>query len=161
MTEVAFACDAMLGTLARWLRFAGFDAFFDSALGDAALAALARYEGRWLLTGDRRLAAAAGPRSLLLAGKGLAAQVAELRRRLPLRAEKDRFFTRCSRCNGLLREVDRAAVAHRVPPYVATHAARFCECAACGQVYWPGTHTERIARTLAALFLAALPVTEP
>jgi len=25
--EVAFACDAMLGALARWLRAAGYDAF--------------------------------------------------------------------------------------------------------------------------------------
>jgi len=29
VAEVIFACDAMLGSLARWLRLAGFDTHFD------------------------------------------------------------------------------------------------------------------------------------
>lgn len=142
----------MLGSLARWLRFAGFDTFYDPKVDDVQLAALARSEGRWLLTCDRRLAARAGPRVLLLSGATLAEQVAELRSRLALAVDEARFFTRCSACNGEVAPVSREAVLHLVPPYVAAHAPRFSRCASCGRVYWPGTHEPRIRRTLQALF---------
>src|SRR5215207_8725140 len=50
-----FLADAMLGRLARWLRVMGFDTAYDPALTDPALVALARRDGRVLLTRDRRL----------------------------------------------------------------------------------------------------------
>jgi uncharacterized protein len=150
--EIRFVCDAMLGRLARWLRFAGFDAAFEPSIGDAALAGRARAEGRWLLTCDRGLAAAAGPRVVLLRGRRAADQVAELRARLPLTVDRGRFFTRCSCCNRSLTAVAAEAVRDRVPPYVAVHADRFVACSECGRVYWPGSHTGRIARQLEAWF---------
>jgi len=157
MEDWRFACDAMLGTLARWLRFAGFDVFFAPHVADAQLAQRARVEGRWLLTQDRELAARAGPRVLLLRGGSLLEQVVELRQRLGLRAEPSRFFTRCSRCNGLLDRVGVEEVVHQVPPYVAAHAQLFVRCRGCGRVYWPGSHLPRIQATLHKLFTAPLP----
>jgi uncharacterized protein with PIN domain len=145
----------MLGRLARWLRFAGLDVSFDAALADLALAARARVEGRWLLTQDRRLAALAGPRVLLLHSGTLGEQVTELRARLPLDFDPQRFLTRCSLCNALLVEVEPASVRDRVPPYVAVRARRFLACPGCERVYWRGTHPERIERTLRALFRVA------
>jgi uncharacterized protein with PIN domain len=150
--EVRFACDAMLGTLARWLRFAGFDTFFERAIADPALAATARAEGRWLLTRDRRLAAFAGPRAMLLREKALAAQIREVRARLPVDADPCRFLTRCPQCNHLLDPVAAEAVRDVVPPYVATHAAAFRRCRGCGRCYWRGTHVGRIERRLGELF---------
>jgi uncharacterized protein with PIN domain len=151
--ELCFACDAMLGRLARWLRFAGFDTTFLPDTPDPAVAGQARAEGRWLLTRDRRLAAAAGPRVVLLRGRTVGEQVAELRARLPLAARPERFFTRCSCCNGRLAEVSRETVREKVPPYVAVHASHFLACPGCGRVYWPGTHPGRIAHALEAWFL--------
>jgi uncharacterized protein len=153
VTVHAFACDAMLAALARWLRFAGYDVRCDPSLTDAALAALARHEGRWLLTRDRALASAAGPRVLLLRESAVAGQVAEVRDRLAVTGDEALFFTRCSRCNGVLADLHPAAAAPRVPPYVAAHATRFCSCTGCGRVYWAGTHHRRIAERLRALFL--------
>jgi len=150
--ELRFACDAMLGRLARWLRFAGFDATFLPDLPDLAVAGQARAEGRWLLTRDGRLAAQAGPRVVLLRGRGVGEQVGELRARLPMGVQRERFFTRCSCCNAVLVEVPREAVRERVPPYVAVHADRFTACPGCGRVYWPGTHPGRIHRQLEAWF---------
>lgn len=154
MDELRFGCDAMLGTLAAWLRLAGFDVLFEPRLGDAELQAVCRREGRWLLSRDRALVSTTGPRALLVEGDDLAGQVAQLRRRLPLTVDPARFFSRCSRCNGVLEEASRGAVADLVPPYVAAHAERFSRCRGCGQVYWPGTHHGRIARRLAELFMA-------
>lgn len=152
MDEPRFACDAMLGTLARWLRFAGFDASFDPSLPDPALAAAARRDGRWLLTRDGRLAASAGPRVVLLRRTDLAGQAAELRSRLALTADPAKAFTRCSRCNAPLEPVAPDDVAREVPPYVAAHAARFVRCPGCRRIYWPGTHSERISLRVKALF---------
>jgi uncharacterized protein len=142
----------MLGSLARWLRFAGFDCHYETECRDAALAALARVEGRWLLTRDRELASVAGPRVVLLQGQGVGALVAELGARIDLHADPSRFFTRCPRCNGDLEDTPREAVVTTVPPYVAAHAERFRRCTHCGRVYWPGTHVGRISRRLAELF---------
>lgn len=149
---LALACDAMLGTLARWLRFAGFDVSYDATLDDSELAAQAREQGRWLLTRDRRLAAAAGPRVLLVRSGRLEEQIAEVRARLPLEITPRRAFSRCSRCNGVLREATPDEVHTRVPPYVLAHAPRFVVCDGCHRVYWPGTHTSRIARRIERLF---------
>jgi uncharacterized protein with PIN domain len=152
VAELLFACDAMLGRLARWLRFAGFDTTFLPDSPDPAVAGRARAEGRWLLTRDRSLAAAAGPRVILLRGRSVGEQVRELRGRLPLVVNRDRFFTRCSVCNTSLEEVTRGEVGGRVPPYVAVHADRFVTCPGCGRVYWPGTHLRRITHQLEAWF---------
>ena len=154
MDELRFACDAMLGKLARWLRLAGFDASFEPEAASAAAVGRARAEGRWLLTRNRALAASAGPRSLLLRSAATGGQVAELRDRLPLAADPARFLTRCSRCNTTLQEVARETVLERVPPFVAAHAARLVACEGCGRVYWPGTHVGRIAHTLGRWFVA-------
>ncbi len=60
-TPVTFLCDAMLGSLARWLRFFGFDTtYLDPGVPDRVLADLARSEERWLLT----LASDPRPRAL-------------------------------------------------------------------------------------------------
>lgn len=152
MDEVRFACDAMLGTLARWLRLAGFDTVFARGVADPVLAAAARAEGRWLLTRDRRLAAFAGPRAMLLRETALVAQVREVRARLPVALDLCRFLTRCPRCNHLLDSVAVEAVRDVVPPYVATHAAAFKQCSGCGKCYWRGSHVARIERRLGELF---------
>ncbi len=140
----------MLGRLARWLRLAGFDTAYDPGLDDASLAGLARGELRWLLTRDRALAARAGPRVLLVRAAAVAEQAGEVLDRLGVRLDERYYFTRCSRCNGELREVAREAVADLVPPYVAVHAPRFSRCSRCNHVYWPGTHHARIEANLVA-----------
>ena len=154
MDDLRFACDAMLGELARWLRLAGYDASFDPDAPGRVLAGRARAEGRWLLTCDRELAGVAGPRALLLRERAAGRQISELRARLPMAGDASRFLTRCSRCNAVLEEVGREAVLDRVPPYVAARAGRFVACRRCGRVYWPGTHVGRIVKTLEAWFLA-------
>src|SRR5690349_4578232 len=53
--QLSFACDAMLGGLARWLRAAGYDAFWQNGIDDRELIRLARETGRMLLSADTRL----------------------------------------------------------------------------------------------------------
>lgn len=141
-----FLCDAMLGSLARWLRLAGFDCEFSTA-EDAELARRAEAEGRWLLTRDRELAAA-GPRTVMVRSATVEEQLVEVLGRLGLEPAADLGGSRCAACNGVLARAERSEVAARVPPHVLATAERFRQCLSCGRVYWPGSHAPRILRRL-------------
>ena len=139
-----FLCDAMLGTLARWLRFFGFDTLYPApGEPDHTLRDRARDEGRWLLTADRELASE-GPRSMLVRSDDLDDQLAEVFARLGLRPQPDLEHARCGECNGRLDEVSRDEVTAVVPPHVLATASRLTRCSGCGRVYWPGSHGRRI-----------------
>lgn len=144
-------CDAMLGSLARWLRLAGHDCAYEGPeADDAEVAARAVREERWLLTRDRELASL-GPRTLLVRSSRLEDQLVEVLGRLRLTIDDDLARARCPECNGVLATVAAAEVADVAPPYVLATAAHFRRCRQCGRVYWPGTHTTRIRRQLRAV----------
>ncbi len=139
-----FLCDAMLGSLARWLRFFGYDTLFPgTAPTDSELAEIAREEGRWLLTQDRELAGR-GPRTVMLRATGLEDQLVEVFSRLGLRPEATLGKALCSECNGRLEEASKNEVQPAVPPHVLATATRFRRCSDCGRVYWRGSHSEKI-----------------
>jgi uncharacterized protein with PIN domain len=134
----------MLGSLARWLRFFGFDTvFLEPGPEDRLLAEQARVEGRWLLTRDRELASA-GPRTMLVRADDLEDQLLEVFERLGMRPETTLENARCGECNGDLVEVTRDEVSEVAPPHVLATAPRFRRCTGCGRVYWPGSHGDRI-----------------
>jgi uncharacterized protein with PIN domain len=146
-----FLCDAMLGSLARWLRFFGFDTVFhEPGLEDRLLAEQARAEDRWLLTRDRELASA-GPRTMLIRADELEDQLIEVFGRLDLRPEATLENARCSECNGELVDVPGDEVSDVVPPRVLATAPRFRRCAGCRRVYWPGSHGDRILERMTAV----------
>lgn len=138
-----FLLDVHLGTLARRLRLLGVDAAYDATdVGDPALAARSARERRVLLTRDRGLLR----RRELWAG----AFVYPHRPDGQLRDVLDRFrpelrpWTRCTACNGPLRDVPKAEVAHLLEPGTLRTRQTFARCAECGQVYWRGTHHDRL-----------------
>jgi uncharacterized protein with PIN domain len=137
-------CDAMLGSLARWLRFCGYDCLYlGTEPEDEELARIAAAEDRWLLTRDRELAAM-GPKTQMVQAGTLEPQLAEVLARHGLPGPEDLEHSRCGDCNGGLEEVTRDEIASVVPPYVVQTAERFRRCSVCGRVYWPGTHGEQI-----------------
>ena len=139
-----FLCDAMLGSLARWLRFFGFDTvFLEPGPEDRVLAEQANAEDRWLLTRDRELASV-GPRTMLVRSEGLEDQLLEIFGRPDLRPEARLGNARCSECNSEIEDVSRDEVAKIVPPHVLATAPRFRRCTGCLRVYWPGSHGEKI-----------------
>lgn len=151
-----FVCDVMLGSLARWLRLAGFDCVYLHQAGDAELAELARRERRWLLTRDRELAAV-GPRTQLIAAERLEEQLAEVFSRHGLEPVVGLEGARCAQCNGELLAAEPGEVADLVPPYVLATAPSFRRCADCGRVYWPGTHAPGIVDRMRRVAEASRP----
>jgi uncharacterized protein with PIN domain len=145
----SFIADAMLGSLAKWLRILGYDTRFDPALSDHQLVRLARAEDRVLLTRDRALAQRRGVRILSIHGERLDEQIRQVLTDLEL--EPDRSFSRCPVCNQQLETVDSETIRSRVPAYVAQTHNTFRCCPACHRVYWRGTHWQRMDERLARL----------
>ncbi|MFD1814419.1 Mut7-C RNAse domain-containing protein [Rhodococcus gannanensis] len=142
-----FVADVHLGRLASLLRLLGFDCRYDNSSTDEALAAVSAAEARTVLTRDvGLLRRSAVTRGAFVHATDPRLQLREILDRFDLRGRVEPF-TRCARCNGALTPVDRAAVT--VPDAVAARHTRFTRCDGCGQVYWPGSHVERLRRRLA------------
>jgi len=144
--EARLVVDAMLGSLARWLRILGYDTLYDQRLDDPALARLARAEGRVLLTRDRQLASRRGIQAILVQSDHLREQLAQVLAELP--PPDGAAFGRCVVCNAPLEEVDKASIEGRVPEYVWETQADFRLCRRCGRIYWRGTHWRHMRHRL-------------
>jgi len=148
--EPQFACDAMLGGLARWLRAAGYDASWHEGIADPELVRLAHAEGRTVLSSDGDVFKFAlvrdGVVPSLFVPRGLTvqAQLAHVLRDLGLPLREPR----CMACGGELAELTKEEAASRVPPRSLARHYRFWECVRCQQVFWHGTHWERIVERL-------------
>jgi hypothetical protein len=144
LREPRFAVDVPLGALARYLRLCGFDAWYRNDAGDEEIASLAAAQRRVLLTRDRELL----KRRIVSHGCFVRSrrpreQLAEVCRRLDL-SGLIRPFTRCTRCNEALRQVDKEQVLGRLPDATRRCHEGFQECAACGRLYWRGSHARRL-----------------
>ena len=147
-----FLCDEMLGRLARWLRLLGLDVAYVQHVDDATLLRVAEVEGRFLLTRDEALAAAAGPeRALRVHALEPDAQLREVALALGLRPDPALLLSRCSLCNASLLAATRAESEGHVPPWVWEAHEPSWRCPGCGKFYWRGTHTARIEDVLRSL----------
>jgi hypothetical protein len=147
--SVRFICDGSLGGLARWLRAAGYEAEWAKGLSGRAALAAARPADVVVLTSDARLAAeAARDDGSLLWVPSTLAPPEQLRLVLGDLGLEPRE-PRCMRCGGLLRPVAKEAVRDRIPPRTARWKDDYFLCDGCGQLFWRGTHWERIAARLA------------
>ena len=149
-----FILDVHLGTLARYLRLLGFDTLYRNDCSDAELAATSANKNRILLTRDVGLL----KRGMVRFGHFVRStrpeeQLREVVFRYGL-ADTAEPFTRCIRCNGLLRGASPAEVRDHVPSRVAAAFHEFKECPDCGRVYWQGSHRRRM-KTLVEHSLSA------
>jgi uncharacterized protein with PIN domain len=144
LREPKFIVDVHLGKLARYLRLLGFDTVYERDLDDAAIASRSQAERRIVLTRDRGLL----KRSAVTHGHAVRSmdpdtQLLEIVDAFDLR-ERIAPLSRCLKCNGRVREVERELVEHRLPKYTRLSYDRFHRCEDCGAVFWAGAHFERL-----------------
>ncbi len=139
--------DVMLGKLAVYLRLCGFDTAYAGDRGieaDERIAETAKREDCRLCTRDVGLAGQV-PESILLTEREIDEQLAELRESgfvLDV-ADKPEY---CGRCNGALTAVEPTA---GTPGYAPDPGSVDCwRCETCGQVFWKGSHYERMRETV-------------
>lgn len=138
-------CDHMLGTLAKWLRFMGYDTEYPGPLDDTALIAAAHADGRVLLTRDKELATRCEG-AVRVRSDVLEEQVREVTKALGLKLVDP--LSRCSVCNGVLEAVPLEAVQDLVPEGVWSRHPGFWRCPRCGKVYWQGSHWDKMVERL-------------
>lgn len=165
LSSPRFISDAMLGSLAKWLRILGFDTLYFRNIGDNELIRTARQQDRILLTRDTGIARRKGvDKLILISSEDTFEQLKEVlfflssadspylrvsgSPRLP-------FPSRCAVCNGELAPADTLSVADAVPEYIMLNHNSFFRCRDCGKVYWDGSHrklmNERIREILGEL----------
>ncbi len=141
--------DVMLGKLTTYLRICGYDAAYagDREIeADEEIASLAIDEGRTLLTRDVELAKRVDG-AVLLTAREIDDQLTELRRAGFELSVADRP-SHCGRCNGELVPVSPDS---ETPEYAPDPSAVECwRCLSCGQLFWNGSHHERMRERLDA-----------
>jgi uncharacterized protein with PIN domain/sulfur carrier protein ThiS len=139
-----FLLDIHLGKLARYLRVLGFDTAYRNDYDDEELAEISQTQNRILLTRDRRLLM----RNQVHSGYCVRSleprqQVLEVVLRFKLKDDVVPF-QRCPRCNTPLESVSKAEVLERLEPLTRRHFDEFHICPECRQIYWKGSHYERM-----------------
>lgn len=143
-----FACDAMCGGLARWLRAYGYDTSYTEGIADLDLVRTAQSESRTLISSDGPLFERRVIRDQIVGsyrlerGLKLLEQFRHIVREFRLLPGPPR----CTVCNGVLDRVTREHVADRVPARSLLWSTEFYQCRECQKVYWNGSHWSRIRR---------------
>ena len=145
---VRFIADMHMGKLAKWLRMLGFDTYYRRELHDPEIAERSYNEQRIVVTRDLGLL----KRNQVQLGYWVRSQdpgqqLLEVVKRYNLDVHM-RPFTRCMNCNGTIQPVNREDVHEELPEAVATDYTEFYQCDACNQVYWKGSHYDRMVQLI-------------
>lgn len=135
-----FIVDCMLGKLAKWLKILGFDVVYFSKIEDSDLLALARAEGRILLSRDNALIEKSRDiETLFIESEDWNTQVEQVLNEFKL-WQVVRPYSRCIECNVELKDLPKGRAKNLVAPFVYKQADSFALCPQCGRVFWKGTH---------------------
>ncbi len=149
--EMRFAVENTLGKLAKWLRILGFDTFYKPDLSAEKLMDMG--PGRILLTRTARIRDVnTSPKLVFITSDNPFEQLREVIETLGIAPKDARPFSRCVRCNTMIREVDKDSIRKRVPDYIWETHDTFRSCSQCGRIYWPGSHTQRSRDIIKRLF---------
>jgi uncharacterized protein with PIN domain len=142
--EPRFVLDGHLGRLASHLRMLGLDCLYDNAYEDEELAHISVEAGRILLTRDRLLLMhKIITQGYLLRSLNSTEQLYEVVQRYEL-AKWVRPFQRCMNCNHPLQPIEKETVLGKLEPLTKKYYDEFKFCPTCDQVYWKGSHYERM-----------------
>jgi len=146
-----FVADGHLGKLVRDLRLLGIDVTYDRDAEDRQLIKAAVGQDRALLTRDRRLLMhGAVKHGYYLRSQNPLEQTVEVLRRFDLGSALAPF-SRCLRCNALLEPAAKEKVLDELEPLTKIYYDQFRRCAGCGQVYWLGSHFEKLQKRIEAI----------
>jgi len=141
-----FAVDSMLGRLAKYLRFMGYDTLYaENSMDDINLIKICREENRILLTRDKDLAKRY-ENAYYVESADYREQIRDVFKKFSLNL--DNALTLCSVCNVKLEKVYKNYVKGKVPDFVYSQHDEFFICPNCGRIYWQGSHTENIMKML-------------
>ena len=152
ITNLKFIVDHNVGKLAKWLRMMGYDTMFFNGDDDSRMIAIARKEGRVILTKDtqimvRRLVTTGQIKAIFIHSDEPEAQMRQVVDTLKLDPQYNPFSI-CLECNQPLSERSKDEVKDLVPPYVFKTQDQYMQCPSCSRIYWRGTHWQAMHKNL-------------
>jgi uncharacterized protein len=139
-----FILDVHLGSLAKYMRMAGFDVIYRNNFWDREIIVISLNEKRTILTKDRNiLKRSEVTHGYWVRSTAVEEQLMEVIVRFHLE-QMIKPFTRCLECNGLLVQAEKEEVINEIPPKVKSRQEEFKKCSICGKIYWKGTHYEKM-----------------
>ncbi len=146
LRETRFVLDIHLGRLAGYLRMLGLDALYRNDYRDEELAHLSSQDARILLTRDRGLLKRGEvTHGYCVRETNPRKQLVEVIKRFDL-VRSIKPFRLCLRCNGTLGSVRKEDIIDSLPLETRKFYDEFRRCLACGQIYWRGSHYQRMSR---------------
>ena len=144
----AFAVDIHLGKLAKYLRMAGFDAFYQNSMTTGDLVRLALSQNRIFVTTERRRLKEKEITHLLRVPTAPPLrQLAMITEQLQLET-CIRPFSRCLVCNQALEPAGPDQMADSLPAHLISQGAKVFQCPSCSRIYWKGSHFKRMKQIL-------------
>lgn len=144
-----FVLDVHLGVLARYLRLCGFDCWYSAIdQGDEALAQISADEQRIFLSRDL----GALKRSKVQFGHWVrASDSVEQWREIIIKYQLKPLIQlglRCVKCNSFVHKIAKEQLENQVPEQVYKLQTHFTQCPSCRQIYWRGSHYDRVLNVL-------------
>lgn len=147
-SKPAFLVDSMLGSVARKLRFFGFDTIYVVNSPDDKIISFGINHDRFILTCDKdmyRRIVKAGAQGTLLKGSDDLEDISHTFLSYgTLLGQYMDVNSRCSVCNGLLAERSHAEIAEMINVKIKKRQKQFFQCKRCYKIYWEGSHYMRL-----------------
>ncbi|NGX58146.1 MAG: hypothetical protein K940chlam3_01051 [Chlamydiae bacterium] len=144
-----FVCDKMCSELGKWLRAAGYDTdIIQTPLEDEEIFNKAVEEERFLITRDKDFKTIDPDKQTVIYLRSEA--IDDWARQLKVEEGVDwlfRPFSRCLQCNS---PFEKTAPPSEFPEGIPEDAEEFWSCPSCDQLFWLGSHTERMESQLKA-----------
>jgi hypothetical protein len=146
LNDLKFILDVHLGKLAKYLRLCGFDTFYKINCNDDEIISISVLDKRIILTRDKELL----KNKKVILGFWIRSQhpeeqMKEVFRKFDLR-KFVRPFTRCLECNGILEDIPKEEIIHRLMPNTRQYYDEYKKCSVCDHIYWKGSHYERMKK---------------
>lgn len=146
LRKSTFVLDVHLGKLARMMRLLGFDCLYRNDYADSEIVHISVQQNRIILTRDRHLLqTGVVTRGYWVRSGEVDDQIKEVLRRFDLFSQV-RPFQRCLLCNGALERVRKEDILRHLEPKTILYYNTFFRCSRCGQIYWKGTHFEKLEK---------------
>jgi uncharacterized protein with PIN domain len=151
LNDCRFILDVHLGRLAAYLRMLGFDCLYRNDYEDQLLANISAEQQRILLTCDRQLLMRKQvSHGYFVRSREPQQQLIEILKYFDL-YNKQKPFSRCMRCNGKIRPVEKQAITERLSDATKKYYDEFYICEDCENLYWKGSHYLKMIKLVKSL----------
>jgi len=145
-----FCADVHLGKLARLLRMLGFDTVYKNDFSKKDLCEIALKEQRILVSKSDYFSRLPGITFYQIKSADPFEQLKDVIQHFNLHGLFEPF-SRCLNCNEILQKIKKEEVENRLLRNTKKDFSEFWQCPSCTQIYWKGSHYERMMKMIEQL----------